>query len=344
MKTIISSTLLLCTALATRKVNNALVPEPGSLSTTLSVPSLNNILGLGIPLAINQVLNNHTFDLDYTSKGLWGLYYIHIDSITTNSVDVGERKLDFVGDSNTLELSIKGINLDATMIGKATAAKLIPASIDAFTIKNLTLNLKLNTTSSDQVIYKLGGSSYFHIDDFTITMGQWVWQKLVDVNHGLLLSILNTGIEKILPAYIEGRVGAFNRRVSRNDNFIWKLLNGRVPLNVTATKYPEFRHSDQMIEVHLDGRVTDKANPSFSVAPNSIWQPRENTKQLEQFFIHQSTVNSLFFDLSDSLMPLSLNSPSLSAQLLQLFPELRLHYGVDVNLELGVTLAENQTD
>lgn len=149
MKTIISSTLLLCTALATRKVNNELVPEPGSLSTTLSVPSLNNILGLGIPLAINQVLNNHTFDLDYTSKGLWGLYYIHIDSITTNSVDVGERKLDFVGDSNTLELSIKGINLDATMIGKATAAKLIPASIDAFTIKNLTLNLKLNTTSSD---------------------------------------------------------------------------------------------------------------------------------------------------------------------------------------------------
>lgn len=43
-------------------------------------------------------------------------------------------------------------------------------------------------------------------------------------------------------------------------------------------------------------------------------------------------------------MPLTLNSASLSAQLLQLFPEIKLHYGPEVNLALGFKLAENQTD
>ena len=135
--------LLFCTALSlhSQQAPNDLEPTPGGISTTLSVPSLNNILGLVIPLAINQVLTNHTFELNYTSKGLWDLYHIHIDSITSNTVEVGERKLSFVGDTDTLELSIKGLNLDATMVGQATALKMIPASIDAFTITNLTLQV-----------------------------------------------------------------------------------------------------------------------------------------------------------------------------------------------------------
>lgn len=149
MKKALASALLICTVASLHHTQNELEPQPGSISSTLYVPSLNNILGLAIPLAINQVLNNHTFNLNYTSKGLWDLYHIHIDSITTNSVDVGDRKLDFVGDSDTLELSIKGINVDASMIGRATAMKLIPASIDAFTITNLTLVLQMYTESSD---------------------------------------------------------------------------------------------------------------------------------------------------------------------------------------------------
>jgi len=57
------------------------------------------------------------------------------------------------------------------MVGKATAAGLIPASIDAFTIKNLTVNIELYTTSTDQVHFEIGGSSFFEIEDFSLTMG-----------------------------------------------------------------------------------------------------------------------------------------------------------------------------
>lgn len=109
-------------------------------------------------------------------------------------------------------------------------------------------------------------------------MGQWVWQKLIDVNHGLLLSLLNTGLEHLLPSFLHGKVNAFNAKVANNDNFILHLLGDKFPLNVTATKYPQFRHSDQMIEVHLDGLVSDVAQPGRTATQNSVWQPREDVK------------------------------------------------------------------
>lgn len=43
-------------------------------------------------------------------------------------------------------------------------------------------------------------------------------------------------------------------------------------------------------------------------------------------------------------MPLMIDSPSLAMQLIQLFPEMRLHYGPEVKLVLGFKLQEDQTD
>ena len=59
--------------------------------------------------------------------------------------------------------------------------------------------------------------------------------------------------------------------------------------------------------------------------------------------MHEATANSLLYDISDSYMPLMIDSPSLAAQLSQLFPELKLHYGPDVKIELGVRLSENES-
>lgn len=101
------------------------------------VPSVNHILGVVIPLAANELFTNHTFNIDYSKSGLFGIYNVELDSITTNSVTVGDRKLAFVEGTDTLELTIDGIDVDATMVGKATAAKMIPASIEAFTFTGL---------------------------------------------------------------------------------------------------------------------------------------------------------------------------------------------------------------
>ena len=152
-----------------------LTPNPGSLSSTIYVPSLNNILDLAIPLTANEFLQNKTYPLNYTANGLFGIYNIHIDSITFNNINIDKRHLEFVNGTDTLQLRISGIDLDASLIGKATALKLIPASIDAFSITNLTIVLQFNTTSNDGVHFNVGGMSYFHVDNFSLTMGQRIW-------------------------------------------------------------------------------------------------------------------------------------------------------------------------
>jgi len=43
-------------------------------------------------------------------------------------------------------------------------------------------------------------------------------------------------------------------------------------------------------------------------------------------------------------MPFMIDNPDLAAQLTQLFPEMKLHYGQNVKLRLGLRLAENSSD
>ena len=39
--------------------------------------------------------------------------------------------------------------------------------------------------------------------------------------------------------------------------FVSPIFGENLPFNMTMTKYPEFRSSDQMIELHMDGRFVD---------------------------------------------------------------------------------------
>jgi hypothetical protein len=61
-----------------------------------------------------------------------------------------------------------------------------------------------------------------------------------------------------------------------------KILGKNKPINMTMTKYPQFRSSDQMIELHLDGRFLDVATQAIDVTPNAIWQPRETTLKQQE--------------------------------------------------------------
>ena len=60
-------------------------------------------------------------------KGFLGVYTIEIDSVHLNSVDgFAVKDLSFVDKTDTLKLSLGGINIDMDLTGKATAMWLIP--------------------------------------------------------------------------------------------------------------------------------------------------------------------------------------------------------------------------
>ena len=97
---------------------------------------------MAAPLAANELFQNKTYTPNIKNKGFLGIYNIEIDSVHFNSVDGFDLKdLSFVEGTDTLQLSIGGVNIDSEIVGKATALWLIPCSIDALKITNFTMKV-----------------------------------------------------------------------------------------------------------------------------------------------------------------------------------------------------------
>ena len=126
-------------------------------------------------------------------------------------------------------------------------------------------------------------------------------------------------------------VNVLNAKVQKEGpyTFMDNVFGDKFLFNATMTRFPEFRSADNMIELHMDARFLDVSTSSVAVASNTVWQPREvyPMPQKEQVFIHESVINSFLFALSDSYMPMMLNNTLLTTQLIDLFPELKMHYG-----------------
>lgn len=52
----------------------AMDPKPGSITSTLSVESLNQIVQLAAPLMMNEFLSNKTYEIGFRKRGWLGIY------------------------------------------------------------------------------------------------------------------------------------------------------------------------------------------------------------------------------------------------------------------------------
>lgn len=59
--------------------------------------------------------------------------------------------LDFVGKTNTLAIDISGVNVNATVDGGVTCLWLIPVTVEAMYISNITIHIELATESPNEV-------------------------------------------------------------------------------------------------------------------------------------------------------------------------------------------------
>jgi hypothetical protein len=119
--------------------------------------------------------------------------------------------------------------------------------------------------------------------------------------------------------------------------FVSSIFGENLLFNMTMTKYPEFRPSDQMIELHMDGRFVDSVTHQSIDVVNQIWQPRvPKVPQKEQFFIHESTVNSLLAVMT-SKNNFMLKNQTLSNNIIDALPALKAHFGEDAFCEIALT-------
>lgn len=101
-----------------------------------------------------------------------------------------------------------------------------------------------------------------------------------------------------------------------------------MPLNMTMTQAPEFSNEKDEIMVHIDGEFVSDDMSKF-VHADPTWANYTSIKQKEQLWIHQSTINSMLYDLNKTL-PGGKHS-SFQNQTEVLLKELTAKYGADMD-------------
>jgi len=89
-------------------------------------------------------------------------------------------------------------------------------------------------------------------------------------------------------------------------------------LNTTMTKAPEFSREKDLINIHMDGLYVYDTEEHINVPdPNTVWPIRVDGKQRDQFWVHESTLNSVVYD-----HPITFNGTNITAEALKHYPEL----------------------
>lgn len=153
------------------------------------------------------------------------------------------------------------------------------------------------------------------VDDVQVKIKQKIWQSMFNTWHRTIVKTVNGVLGKQVPDFINRQLHKLNAAVDNEDanTFVTGFINEHFPVNMTMTKAPEFRASDDLIEVHLDGLVVDSSHGKADVNGNDEWQARlDSVPQLEQFLLHESVANSFMFALSDQFMPLMVQNEGIS--------------------------------
>jgi hypothetical protein len=270
---------------------NDVTPLPGSISASFNVTSLNNIMQLAAPLSANKLLNDHTFDINYKKTGFLGIYALEVKSIHFITVDdFSIRDVSFKEGTDTLVVTVGGINVNATCEASASGLWVIGTSLDAFTLTNITVQIELTTTSDDQVHWQLSETTRLSLGDLTLTMGDKFWNKLVTKHIDLIKGGINKGLQAAVNK-IDALAASFNLKLANGDEFI--SASETKPFNWTMTTAPEFNPSTGLININMDGRYVDPVTGSSDTATGPLTYPAHvDGQQREEVFIHQSFIAS----------------------------------------------------
>lgn len=305
---------------------------PGGVMASLNVTSLNNILQLAAPLSANKVLNGNTFAINYKKKGFLGVYNVDIQDISFITVDGFDvRDVSFKEGTDTLVATVGGIDVNATCNAEVSGLWVIGAALEAFTLKNITVQIELATTSDNQVNWQLSEVTRLSLEDLTLTLDSRFWQRLVNKNMNLIKIGIYTGLQKVV-SIIDAKAAALNAKLAAGEDFFMAIHGSQ--MNTTMTTFPSLSREANLITINMDGRFVDEETGTARAAGPTSAPALVDGKQRDEIFIHQSVFNSLVFDQVKSF-----NGTNVTLEVLKAFPELASHYGADATAEIHFTHA-----
>ena len=237
---------------------------PGGFAASLDVTSLNHIIQLAAPLLVNELLQNKTIDLNIDHVGTLHSYElfltsIHFDDVTGPEIKDLSWSTNVPADihSDMVTLTLGGINVDATMVGKVKVG-FLPVHFKSFNITNITAQIDFAVDSTDDVHWQVMGASVFSVDDFTITFKEAAYNYISTKFHNQIMIGIQMVCDKISGG-ISTKTKALNTKVQYEGAMTWEsnLLSRFLPFNATMTEAPKLDEATDLITFHMDGRFLD---------------------------------------------------------------------------------------
>lgn len=319
--------------------------SPGAISMSLNSTSINNIMNTFVPILAYYVLNNQTIEINETIKGIG--YKLELDSVHIIEAKGFTTKIfENVPGTDLVHVKIGGVNISTTVEAELDALYFIPFKASAVNITNATLEFTLESTSDDGVHWGIKENTTVTVGKVDIEMKNGFLNWLVKQSSSIINKIIADQLPKI-SSLVDVEVEKIDEMLAQEGPYTFDvpILGKTYPLNLTMTTAPKI--GEDLIQIYFDGlfhpaeNATDEHN--FPKEINSEWPMRFEHSHSEQFYIHESMINSLFRLLDDSVFPYTMKSTNLDAAVKAAFPELAKKYGNDVEVSLALTMVPNNT-
>jgi hypothetical protein len=298
-----------------------------------------------VPIMAYFVLNNHTFEINEVIKGTGyklDLESIHIIEAKGFKVKIFEN----IPGTDLIHVKIGGVDITTTVEAELDALYFIPFKASAVNITNATIEFTLESTSDDGVHWAIKENTTLTIGKVDIEMKNSFLNWLVKQSSSVINKIIQEFLPKVSQA-VDAEVIKINEMLAQEGPYTFDvpILGANYPLNLTMTAAPKI--GSNLIQFYMDGLFDLAANATdshnFPKEVNTEWPQRFEHSHSEQFYIHESTLNSLFRLLDDSYFPYVLKSDNLDQAVKSAFPELTKKYGSELTVALQITMTPNNT-
>ena len=219
---------------------------------SLNTTSIDNIMQTFVPIMAYFALNGKSFPLNITESGL--LYKFTFKNLTIlEASGFTEKVFEYVEGTDKIHCRIAGVNVSTLIDADLEALHFIPFKASKVNITNMALDFVIESTSADNVHWKLVETSVVTLDKVIIEMDNAVLNELVKLTSSIINYIIKNDLIPMLEKKFDGIVDKLNAMIANEKPYDFDVPVEGLNLNLTMTTAPALKKGSNLIEVFFDG-------------------------------------------------------------------------------------------
>lgn len=311
------------------------VAKPGNIQGSFMVESLNHILGFAIPIAGYYLWGGGTGDplpINFTYSGF--LYGITIGDITFEPIDpLTSGGVQWMGDQG-LNLTIRNITTNAYVDLKVYLLWIIPMWGLRVQFKDLNVTAGIDFSQAYNRYPQLSLDLDLKYDNFNWNFFIVGWIVKLFLNEEKLISLIQDAISSAIDGLNE------TLRNRKPETFLVNIMND-LSANVGFSMPFKLDKVNDLLTFGLDGRIHNDTTGVYQNEIKSTSASRFPRAHSNQFFVHQSTIESAVRSVKKQFLPITISDPSFT-QLLEIYiPELYDRYGDKAQFKIEADVSDD---